>query len=199
MITSLRVLIKDLNVNEKMNTKESIDKFIRSIETNIKEQQYNINESTKILSYIKDYIERPTLISYVENGDILEIMMLVDEGFDVNETNENGESLLMLAINGIKTSRKFIDICLFLVNNGADINVVSKSGDTALTRAIDIECSGNGINPDICELLLDNGVSTDHIGPLATAYLKIGVKYYKNTKDIDIKKLKLKFIKNIQM
>jgi ankyrin repeat protein len=180
-----------------MTTIESINRFINNIESSIKEYQNSIEESLKCITYmksIKDLVKNEdsySILESVENGNLVEVIMLINEGFDVNETNEKGETLLMISIDKVNT-----DICIFLVNKDADLNITCNSGNTALTRAMDIECSGKGNKPEICELLLDNGVCTVHIGELAMSYLKHRIEMYKLLKKIDIEKTANIFKKN---
>ncbi len=70
------------------------------------------------------------LIMAADEGDADSVLVLIEKGFDVNKTTEDGVTAIMYA-----TSNGFLEIVRILVENGADINAVPRDGITALTGA----------------------------------------------------------------
>jgi ankyrin repeat protein len=90
------------------------------------------------------------LILAAERGDRDSVLLLIREGYDVNETTGEGVSALMYAAgNG------FLEITMILVENGAEINAEPANGITALSSA----CINNHYETAL--FLLQNGADTE--------------------------------------
>lgn len=73
------------------------------------------------------------LLQYLGINEVNELMPLfLEKGVDVNKTDINGNTVLMIAAD----THCFKDIIKALVRNGADVNAVNKNGDTALHFAL---------------------------------------------------------------
>ena len=111
------------------------------------------------------------LIMAAERGIIDSVAHLIEKGYDVNATTDEGVTALMYAAeNG------FTEIAGLLVENGADIDAVPWNGITALSSA----CINNQYETAL--LLLQNGADTeipdvDGITPLlySAAYDYFGI------------------------
>lgn len=79
-------------------------------------------------------------------NDLEEVKYLVENGADVNKTDNDGKTPLLMAL------REYTDnIIIYLVENGADVNKADKHGDTPLLDA----CSNNSLK--IVRYLIENG------------------------------------------
>jgi len=78
------------------------------------------------------------------------VKQIIDEKqVDINDTNEDGETSLLIA------SRKgHLPICELLINNGSNVNDVNKQGETPLHLALR--------HLPVCELLIRNGADINH-------------------------------------
>ncbi len=90
------------------------------------------------------------LIKAAEQGDLDSVIILIDKGFDVNETTGDGVSALMYA-----SSNGFIETVRVLAENGADINAIPSNGITALSSA----CINN--HYEIALFLLQQNADTE--------------------------------------
>ncbi|MFO7923630.1 MAG: ankyrin repeat domain-containing protein [Bacteroidales bacterium] len=90
------------------------------------------------------------LIRAADNGNIDSVRMLIEKGYDVNETTGDGVTALMYA-----ASRGFTDIVRLLVKNEAAIDAIPYNRLTALTSAV--------INNhyDVVLFLLQQGADTE--------------------------------------
>ncbi len=70
------------------------------------------------------------LIVASEKGRLDIVKALIDEGVDVNITNDDGNSALIFAIQ-----KKHTEVARLLIKMGADVNARNSSGDTALTKS----------------------------------------------------------------
>ncbi|CAL1546355.1 unnamed protein product [Lymnaea stagnalis] len=70
------------------------------------------------------------LITAVERGDLESIQSMIDSGVDINTTNNNGETVLLLAARSGN-----IDVIRLLCQNKANVNKKSVLGDTPLMVA----------------------------------------------------------------
>ena len=84
------------------------------------------------------------LFTCVRKGNLLRLISLLDEGFDVNYQNTEGLTLLMLA-----ASLGDVDTVTILLEHNADVNVKNYQGQDALMLALDAQ------HFDVAELLAD--------------------------------------------
>lgn len=104
------------------------------------------------------------LMEAVWQGDIAEIQRLLDQGYNVNETAEDGTTPVMFAVL-LKKS----EVVRFLMDNGADVNLPDKGRMTALTFA------AIGQEPDVLEVILDRiSVSKGSMSDLMILALWVG-------------------------
>ncbi len=103
----------------------------------------------------------------VKKGNLSEIKRLLDDGVDVNAPNEDGITVLMVAVlvgyNEVK----------LLLDNGANVNVTNKEDRTALILA------AMGYS-EVVKLLLDNGANVNHNDENGGTALMIAVGLGKN-------------------
>jgi len=84
-------------------------------------------------------------------GNLNTVSKAVKAGMDVNITNQNGSTALMLAaFNGHK------HIVKYLLENGANVNMKDQNGRTALIY------SASGNNAETVDLLIKEGAEIDH-------------------------------------
>lgn len=96
------------------------------------------------------------LIDAVKNGKTEEIKLLLENGEDVNFSNNNKSSLLILASRYSNTTSN-IETVKLLLENGADVNLKNINGATALTVAS--RNSNTESNIETVKLLLENGAN----------------------------------------
>ena len=63
------------------------------------------------------------LIDACENGDVDQVLNLIDEGYDINEPDEEGFTPLIYAAFALQ-----VDVCDVLIQNNADINMQANDG-----------------------------------------------------------------------
>ena len=86
----------------------------------------------------------------VADGDVVEVVRILDRGADINTRNKEGETALMVAsLEGRG------EIVKLLLARGADANIMDSVGATALLYA------AVGGSADIMKLLLDRGADPD--------------------------------------
>lgn len=98
------------------------------------------------------------LIDAVKNGKTEEIKLLLEDGADVNFSNNNKSSLLILASRYSNTTSN-IETVKLLLENGADVNLKNINGATALTVAS--RNSNTESNIETVKLLLENGADVN--------------------------------------
>ena len=98
------------------------------------------------------------LIDAAKNGKTEEIKLLLENGADVNFSNNNKSSLLILASRNSNTTSN-IETVKLLLENGADVNLKNINGATPLTVAS--RNSNNGSNIETVKLLLENGADVN--------------------------------------
>jgi hypothetical protein len=132
------------------------------------------------------------LASAIFLGEYELIETLIENGTDVNETDNDGKSLLhqaveLLDINAIK----------ILIKHGADINQCNSADQTVLHRAIISMRCGDDI--DIVEYLITNGVNINHDDIYGKHVLFYALNSYalNSTANISIIEMLLKHIVNI--
>ncbi len=96
-----------------------------------------------------------TLFNAALDGDIETVKQFIENGFDVNEPNQDEQSLLMLAgFNGHTA------LCEYLIKSGAHIEARENNGRTALMFA------STGPFPETVRLLLKNNANPNSIDRL---------------------------------
>ena len=86
----------------------------------------------------------------VKNDDLTAVQKCINNGVDVNATDEYGDTPLHIAV-----FYGYIGICELLLKNKANVNAINKKGSTPLHIAELYGYIG------ICELLLDNGANVN--------------------------------------
>jgi ankyrin repeat protein len=90
------------------------------------------------------------LITAADQGDLDSVVVLIEQGFDVNKTTREGVSPLMYAASG-----GFLEIVKVFAESGADVNAIPYNGLTALASA----CINN--HYEVALYLLQNGADTE--------------------------------------
>ena len=99
------------------------------------------DEASEKIPSVDDFFDE------VQKGRLRSLQESVNNGFDVNLTNGNGDTPLMIAI--LHGNRKLID---FLVHKGANVNHVNINGNSALHFALAYDKTGQ-----IGEYLIEKG------------------------------------------
>ena len=89
------------------------------------------------------------LFDQIEKGRLRSLQESVNNGFEMNFTNRNGDTPLMIAIQ--HKQRKIID---FLIHKGANVNHVNNNGNSALHFALAHDKTGQ-----IAEYLVEKGAN----------------------------------------
>lgn len=92
-----------------------------------------------------------TWIEILKNDDYLIAMKYIKDGADINEANENGETVLALALR----HKCDIELLMLIIENGADIFDYDEEGVSIFDMAITYD------NLDIVKYLLDKGVDVN--------------------------------------
>lgn len=117
-----------------------------SADKQIKLQEENSNQASQNLDLLFDA---------ALDGNIETVKQFIENGFDINQTNPDEQSLLMLAgFNGHTA------LCEYLINNGAHIEARESNGRTALMFA------STGPFPETVKLLLKNDANPNSIDRL---------------------------------
>lgn len=95
------------------------------------------------------------LLSAIRENSFSDVQNALDNGAEVDEIANNGETALILAIREHR-NRYIVEL---LVENGANVNAVTSAGDTALIFAINV--AENERELAIAELLLENGADVN--------------------------------------
>lgn len=105
---------------------------------------------SKSASFKSDNTDFPVSLLAIERGDLVTANKCFDQGIDVNWTNSNGDSLLLIAAqHGHK------DIVTLLLNRGANVAYQNPYGENVLFVAAKFG------HTDIVKLLLDHGMLVD--------------------------------------
>jgi cytohesin len=100
-------------------------------------------------SYSQKGIDKKLWKAY-EKNDVTEISTLIEEGADVNSTNDEGNTILHLVVK----SRK-MDLATLLIDNGADPNVRNKEGNSPLHIAV------NNNRVEMVKMLIEKGADVN--------------------------------------
>lgn len=92
-----------------------------------------------------------TWLEYLKNNDYLSVKKHIKSGADVNETNEQGESVLACAIR----SRCDSDLLMLLIDGGADVNEFDDEGVSIFDMAITYD------NIMIVKYLVEQGIDVN--------------------------------------
>ena len=95
-------------------------------------------------------MEQEDLVKLVTKNDIVKLKNALDKGADVNTKNQNGQSLLLIAVIGKQT-----EMAKLLVTYKADVNLQDSQKDSAFLYA------GAGGQTELVKLFLQNGARFD--------------------------------------
>jgi len=90
-------------------------------------------------------------LEILKNDDYLTAMKYIKDGADLNEENENGESVLALALR----YRCDIDLIMLIIDNGADIFDYDEEGVSIFDMAITYD------NIEMVNYLIDKGIDVN--------------------------------------
>jgi len=90
-------------------------------------------------------------LEYLKDNDFMSVKKYIRDGGDVNDLNENGESVLACALQ----KRCDIDLLMLLIDNGADIDEFDDEGVSILDNAI----AFNSV--ELVRYMIDNGVDVN--------------------------------------
>lgn len=92
-----------------------------------------------------------TWIEFLKNNDFISVKKYIKDGADVNETSENGESVLFY---GLRYSCD-TDLLKLLIDNGADIYDFDEEGVSVFDMAITYN------NMEIVKYILEQGIDVN--------------------------------------
>ncbi|MEA2098688.1 MAG: ankyrin repeat domain-containing protein [Campylobacterota bacterium] len=92
-----------------------------------------------------------TWLEILKNDDYLKAMRYIKDGADVNEANENGETVLALALR----YKCDIELIMYIINNGADIFDYDDEGVSIFDMAVTYD------NIEIVKYLIEKGVDVN--------------------------------------
>lgn len=110
------------------------------------------------INSIASYSKRTSLSAAASQGATKAVEFLLANGANVNALDADGSTPLRNACSFGKA--KGYLVAQQLIAAGANVNIVRSDDRTALKASID------GMNPDLLQLLIDNGAEVD--GPKAT-------------------------------
>ena len=112
------------------------------------------------------------------SDDVSCLGFLLDNGGNINVTNDRKESLLMIMVEMVedKEDNHFYNVVKFLLEKGVKVNHKSNYGDTALFTAVDYD------NVKVAELLLKYGAKPNYRNKGMETPLSIAKK--KNNKEL---------------
>jgi ankyrin repeat protein len=100
-----------------------------------------------LISKEKDSTLSKEILWAVRKGDLKGITKLYEKGANLNTTDENGNTLLILA-----AEKGYLEIAKFLIQHKVAVNTKNKHGRSALLATS---------SPDVGRLLLDNGAEIE--------------------------------------
>lgn len=144
--------IDDINTVPSLNSKTNDESSIYNQEIKEEMKRFTASNSddwiiTEDSLYVKSYNNDTELMLAAAKGDLNRVILLIENGADVNEQNVFGNTALMSAV---RNNQK--EIVQQLLEAGADANIINAGQDTVLKIAI-----RNGYF-DISNLLIKNGV-----------------------------------------
>lgn len=101
-----------------------------------------------------------SLFDYVSEGNSKKVKELIENGANVNETNEHGSSVLRHAV-----FNQNFDIIKLLIEKGADVNARDQNGDFLLNDAVGKE------NLKVIEFLIEKGAKVNEKNEDGTSVL----------------------------
>jgi len=150
-------------INEKNGLTEAKNPLINAIIN---------NDIETVKSFIKSKNININILNYaIKENNIEIVLLLLENGADVNAKNNNGETCLYYA-----TKENNIEIVQLLLENGADINAINNYGKTPLIYSIWSN------NKDIVELLIQKGADVNAKNNYGDTPLYYAIK--ENNKDI---------------
>ena len=108
------------------------------------------------------------LFTAIAKKDKNTVEKYLNEGFDVNQIDEFGDTPLLYAANS--TDR--VEMVRLLIEHGADLNVKTKPGYTACHLAV------LSNNFETLKLLIDHGADRDIVDPYGNSLLSNAVGHY---------------------
>ncbi|KAF5296333.1 hypothetical protein FQA39_LY12550 [Lamprigera yunnana] len=113
-------------------------------------ERLQFNNIVSIINQQETFEKCKDLFEAVENGHVYTVQTLVNNGLDINSQNENGETLLLIAIRCVH-----IPIMDWLISKGAKIDIVSNRSSSALHFAA---CMGDCVS---VRCLIEGGVDVN--------------------------------------
>jgi ankyrin repeat protein len=107
-------------------------------------------EKTTVQHSKENKMEQEDLVNLVTKNDIVKLKIALDKGNDVNTTNQNGQSLLLIAVIGNQT-----EMAKLLVTYKADVNFQDFQKDSPFLYA------GASGQTELVQLFLQNGARFD--------------------------------------
>jgi len=92
-----------------------------------------------------------TWIEYLKNNDYLAVKKYIKDGADVNDSNENEESVLAMALR----YKCDIDLIMLLIDKGADVNDFDEEGVGIFDMAVTYN------NIEMVKYFISNGVNVN--------------------------------------
>ncbi len=90
-------------------------------------------------------------LEFLRNNDFLGVKKYIKDGADINDTNENGESVLACAIR----SRCDMDLLMLLIESGADIYDFDEEGVSIFDMAITYD------NLEMVDYIISQGIDVN--------------------------------------
>lgn len=133
------------------NTNENPFSFLNTSELIFKACKYDKFEILRYLIERGSEFDGKQNIFYASQAGFYEIVKyLISKGIDINQTNESGQTPLLVA-----TKRNHFEIAKFLIENGATLNCTSNHGDFPISIAADLGYL------KILKLLVEHGANID--------------------------------------
>lgn len=151
-IACVLVIFSGCNSQEKATVKKADSPLTKEDATAVTSRSTNSQDQTAAPTKAEPAIPLQNFLDAALNGDTDMIQSALNSKFDVNSTNEQNRSAVMLAaFNG------HTNIVKLLVRNGASPNLRDSSGRTALMFA------ATGDNSDTVEFLIVSGAELDAV------------------------------------
>ncbi|MBP3367287.1 MAG: ankyrin repeat domain-containing protein [Treponema sp.] len=108
------------------------DTFIEACERGYIDFVYSALEYNKSLANAKNKYKKTVLMRAAHEGQKSIVKLLIENGADVNASDEYGLTPLMWAVGG---NKDFSDVVKLLLETGADVNCINYCSQTALDMA----------------------------------------------------------------